>query len=183
MNKAYTLITVKDIDDGKGIIKGITSDITPDRVHDIVEPKGAKYKLPLPLLSQHAHHLPLGLITTADVTDKHIEIEAELSLDAGLEYIETAWKQIKAKLVRGLSIGYRGIEYAFLDNGGIHYKEWEWLESSAVTVPAHQNATITSVKAFDTDPEKRAIAVSTMSGANAAVERALAMRKQLGINS
>ena len=183
MNKLYGCLDIKAYDDKSRKIVGVTSTVSPDRVDDIVEPKGAQFKLPLPLLSQHDHALPIGLITKATVSDNDIEIEADIAEDSGLEYIETAWKQIKAGLVRGLSIGYRALEYTFIkDSNGIHIKTWLWLESSAVTVPANAEATITSIKSYDIDPVKRALAASAMSGANAAVERALAMRKKLGID-
>ena len=175
MNRAYALTEFKSLDDDQRLIQGVASTPSPDRMGDIVEPKGAKYKLPLPLLAQHDHHLPIGLIHTARVSDKGIEIEAEIKKDTGLDYIETTWKQIKAGLVRGLSIGFRALDYEFLKNEeGIRFKEWEWLELSAVTVPAQAQATITNLKSYDQDPSMRSIAVSALSARNQAVEQAAA---------
>ena len=54
-------------------------------------------------------------------------------------------------------------------------KEWEWLELSAVTVPAQQEATITSVKNFCENPSLRKLAISA-TGVHPAVERALKWR-------
>jgi HK97 family phage major capsid protein len=52
--------------------------------------------------------------------------------------------------VRGLSIGFKPIKYAFIDNtGGIEFAEWEWLELSAVTIAANQDASITTIKSID----------------------------------
>ena len=158
MNKAYSSFVIKDAseDNGKRIIKGIASTITPDRMDDIVEPKGAEFKLPLPLLSMHDHKLPIGLIHTFKPGSKQIEMEAEVSKDTELEYIETAWKQLKAGLVRGLSIGFRALEYAFIkETWGVHFTKWECMEVSAVTIPANAECTITSIKSFDQDPVKR----------------------------
>lgn len=156
MNRAYTTFVIKSVDDGKRVIKGIASTISPDRMDDIVEPKGARFKLPMPLLSMHDHHLPIGLIHSFTPDSKQIELEAEISKDTGLEYIETAWKQLKAGLVRGLSIGFRALEYSFIkESGGVHFKEWECYETSVVTIPANSECTITSIKSFDQDPVKR----------------------------
>lgn len=156
MNRAYSVWEVKSVDDDARIIKGVASSITPDRMEDIVEPSGAKFKLPLPLLSQHEHHLPIGHVTTANVGYEEIEVEASVVKDSGLDYIETAWKQLKAGLVRGFSIGFRPLEYAFIDGSyGIHFKEWDWYELSVVTIPANVDAKITTIKSYDQDPSKR----------------------------
>src|SRR5690606_25612995 len=62
--------------------------------------------------------------------------------------LDEAWQSIKSGLVRGLSIGFRPIKYAFLDDGGVEFSEWDWYELSAVTIPANAEASITSVKSF-----------------------------------
>ena len=53
--------------------------------------------------------------------------------------LDTAWQEIKAGLVRGLSIGFRPQEYTLLDDGsyGMRFVKWLWLELSAVTIPAN----------------------------------------------
>ena len=155
-NRAYSLFEIKSVSkaaDGKRIFSGIASTPTPDRVEDIMEPKGAQFKLPLPLLWQHDHKDPIGWITKAQVTKEGITIEAEVAdipeegrLKARLE---EAWQMIKNKLVRGLSIGFRPIESSDIEgtDWGKRYIKWEWYELSAVTVPANQEATILTVKA------------------------------------
>lgn len=149
--RAYSLITVKALDEsgGKRILRGIASTPTPDRMDDIVVPEGAKFKLPLPLLWQHDSHQPIGHVTEAKVTSAGIEIVAEIA--AGVtQYIEEAWALLKAGLVRGLSIGFRGLKWSDISGTwGVEFTEWEWLELSAVTIPANAEANILSVKKFD----------------------------------
>ena len=62
MNKqfAYSVLTVKATeDDGKTRrFSGIATTPTPDRVGDIVEPRGAQFQLPVPLLWQHDSRAP-----------------------------------------------------------------------------------------------------------------------------
>ena len=48
-NRAYAVLDIKSVDDEKGIITGIASTPAPDRMDDIVDPRGAKFKLPIPL--------------------------------------------------------------------------------------------------------------------------------------
>jgi HK97 family phage prohead protease len=174
MNKAYGVFELKSYDDDSRIVKGVASTINPDRADDIMEPSGAKFNLPMPLLSQHEHHLPIGFVKEAEVKDDRIEITAEVSKDTGLEYIETAWKQLKAKLVRGLSIGFIPLEYNFIkDSYGIHVLEWEWFELSAVTIPANAEALITTIKAYDQDPSMRSQVINALSGGNPRMQKAL----------
>ncbi len=60
-----------------------------------------------------------------------------------------AWQSVKAKLVRGVSIGFRALEYAYMESGGIRFSQTEIMELSLVTVPANASATIQSIKAMD----------------------------------
>lgn len=148
--RAYSVFEIKSADEGAGIITGIASTPDTDRVGDIVEPKGAKFKLPIPFLWQHDKGDPIGRVTEATVTPDGIHISAsiEKNLDA---QVGRYWKLLKSGLVRGLSIGFRaapgGAE--LMKSGGIRFKAWEWLELSAVTIPANASASIQSVKAFD----------------------------------
>lgn len=149
-NRAYSLLEIKEMDEDARVITGIASTPTPDRTADIVLPEGATYTLPIPLLWQHNSSQPIGHVTEAKVTKKGIEIVASIAKDV-TDDIEKAWKLIKAGLVRGLSIGFRGIDTEQIPNSwGLIYEKWEWLELSAVTIPANAEASITSVKQFDT---------------------------------
>jgi hypothetical protein len=52
--------------------------------------------------------------------------------------------------VQGLSIGFKAIEVARIEGtGGLHFLKWAFLELSAVTIPANQEATIQTVKSID----------------------------------
>ena len=63
-----------------------------------------------------------------------------------------AWQSVKAGLVRGLSIGFSGLEQAQIkDSFSLHFLKWEWLELSLVTIPANSEATIQAVKSFDAE--------------------------------
>ena len=150
-NRAYSLIEIKSIDEtnGKRLLRGIASTPSPDRMEDVVVPGGAKFKLPLPLLWQHNSGKPIGNVIEAKITAAGIEIVAEIATGV-TEYIEEAWALLKAGLVRGLSIGFRGLKWSDIaGTWGVEYSEWEWLELSAVTIPANAEATIHSVKRFD----------------------------------
>lgn len=154
MQRGYSLLETKSIDEDKREIVGIASTPTPDRMGDIVEPKGAQFQLPIPLLWQHNHSAPVGHVISAKVTAAGIEIRAKFAKveEAGTlkDRLDEAWQSVKAGLVRGLSIGFKPIESARLeDSYGMRYIKWLWLELSAVTVPANGDATIATVKTLD----------------------------------
>ncbi|WP_172332679.1 HK97 family phage prohead protease [Mangrovicoccus sp. HB161399] len=159
IERAWSTIEVKAADGEAGTITGIASTPTPDRMDDVVLPMGAKFKLPIPLLWQHRHGDPIGHVTQAKVSGKGIEIVAKVALGV-TEEIDRYWALIKAGLVRGLSIGFRGIKTAQIENSwGIEFQEWEWLELSAVTIPAQAEASIATVKHFAAGPEQPAATV------------------------
>ena len=154
MDRAYGLLELKQVDESLREISGLATSISTDRMGDVVVPDGAEFKLPIPLLSQHDSASPIGEVYEAEVTGKGIRIKARIPKDTGLDYVETAWKQIKARLVRGLSIGFRSLKHEPLDADrpwdGFKFLSWEWLELSAVTIPANAQATIQTVKMYDT---------------------------------
>lgn len=160
MKKAYSLLQVKSFDAEQRIIKGIASTPSPDRSDDIVDPQGAKFALPIPFLWQHMHSQPIGEVTEAVITDKGIEVTvqiAKIEEEGKLkDRIDEAWQSIKSGLVKGLSIGFRGITVEDIPRSwGLHFKEWEWFELSAVTVPANAEASITEIKTISKSFEQQ----------------------------
>lgn len=155
---AYSIMNIKSIKDNDPdnyIVEGIATTPTPDRMSDIVEPLGAKFKLPMPLLWQHQHNQPVGNVEFAKPNKNGIPFIAKLPkvLEEGKlkERIDEAIHSLKYKLVCAVSIGFNAIQgkYERMSNGGIRFKEWEWLELSLVTIPANADATITSIKSLD----------------------------------
>jgi HK97 family phage major capsid protein/HK97 family phage prohead protease len=151
--RAYSLLTIKSLDDDTRTFSGMATTPQPDRVGDIVEPLGATFKNPLPLLWQHDSAQPIGETTFGKPTKAGIPFTAKIAAidePASLKNrLDEAWASIKAKLVKGVSIGFRGLEYSFMESGGVRYTETEILELSVVTIPANVEATIQTIKSFD----------------------------------
>ncbi len=147
--RAYSRIEVKSINGDRRIIRGVATTPAVDRVDDIVEPLGVRFKNPLPLLWQHNHSKPIGLVKFETPTADGIPFEAELPVvkEDGIlrDRVEEAWQSMEYGLVRAVSIGFRAIEYSYMENGGVHFLETEVFELSAVTIPANEQAIITSV--------------------------------------
>lgn len=157
MKRAWAVFDVKAMDDeygGKRKFAGIATTPSTDRMGDIVEPKGAEFELPIPLLWQHDSSQPIGHVTGAKVTAKGIEVEGEIATidEPGRlkERLDEAWQMLTYKLVRGLSIGFNAVESARIEGSyGYRFLRWKWLELSAVTIPANQDCSITAIKRFD----------------------------------
>jgi HK97 family phage major capsid protein/HK97 family phage prohead protease len=153
MDRAYSVLTVKKVDPEQRIITGTATTPAPDRMGDIVEPLGVEFKNPMPLLHQHNTEEPVGTVRFDKPTAGGITFTAKMpQIDAPgplRDRVETAWEEVKAGLVRAVSIGFRPLEYSRMEDGGIRYIRSEVLELSLVTIPAQQAATIDAIKSLD----------------------------------
>jgi HK97 family phage major capsid protein/HK97 family phage prohead protease len=185
MNRAYSLIEVKNLDEDKRIFSGWATTPEVDRVNDTINPLGAVFRNPLTLLHQHNSAAPIGTVRFKKPTKSGIEFEAEIPVikEPGplKDRVDTAWGEIKNKLIRAVSVGFRPLKYAFKEDGGIDFQEIEIFELSTVSIPANAGALILDVKSiieFDThaiDSEQRA--ASGNSGSDSTKAGASASRK------
>ena len=111
VDRAWSVLTVKSVNAERREIEGIASTPSVDRVGDVVEPLGAQFSLPMPLLAHHDSRAPVGHVTHAKAGKDGITIKAKLAQIAEpgplKDRIDTAWQEIKSGLVRGLSIGFK----------------------------------------------------------------------------
>lgn len=154
-NRAYSVLNVKSIDEGQRTISGVATTPTVDRVGDIIEPLGVTFKNPMPFLWQHDHESPVGTVNFDKPTKDGITFTAKF-VDPGTvdsptlkDRLQMAWDSVRTGLVRAVSIGFRAIEYSFMeDSNGIRFIETEVYELSGVTIPANAEALITGVKSL-----------------------------------
>ncbi len=162
MNRAYSLITItKAVEDGgRRIFSGMATTPETDRMDDIVDPLGVKFTNPLALLRNHNTDQPIGKVSFNKPTSKGIGFTAEIPVvtEPGLlkDRLDMAWGEIKSGIVSAVSIGFRAIKYAFLENGGIEFQETEVYELSTVSIPANASALITTVKSIDRELRRAA---------------------------
>lgn len=154
-NRAYSFLAVKSIDEDKRIISGVATTPTVDRIGDIIDPMGVKFSNPMAFLWQHRHDQPIGNVKFEKPTKDGIDFEAHIAStdEPGTlkDRLDEAWQSIKMGLVRAVSIGFRPIEYAFMETGGIRFTECEVYELSAVTIPANADALIQHIKSVQGD--------------------------------
>jgi len=157
-----TDFTIKAVDDDQRIITGIASTPRPDRSGDVIDPLGATFTNPVPLLLSHDKNLPIGEVTFGTPTADGIPFTASLPAiaDPGplKDRVDGAWQAIKARLFKAVSPGYRALRESIKPNtfGGCDFLKTEFLELSLVTVPANADATITTYKAASPDTKPMA---------------------------
>lgn len=155
MNRAYSVLQVRSVDEDARVIRGIATTPSPDRMGDVVEPLGVSFKNPMPLLWQHNHSQPVGTVKFDKPTKDGITFEASVAIidEPGVlkDRVDEAWQSVKAGLVRAVSIGFRSLEHTVMKDGGWRFIKSEVLELSLVTIPANADATITAIKSIDTE--------------------------------
>jgi HK97 family phage major capsid protein/HK97 family phage prohead protease len=153
-DRAYSVLEIKAVSDDERLIEGIATTPSTDRMGDVIEPLGARFAAELPLLWQHDHASPVGHVKFGKPTAKGIPFTAnivKITEEGELKaLVDKAWQSVKARLVRAVSIGFRPIEYALMEGGGVRFLETEILELSLVTVPANSDCTITQIRSIDT---------------------------------
>lgn len=97
----------------------------------------------VPLLWQHKTDVPIGDLTLED-RPEGLWCSGQLLMP--LAEAQKAYLLIKAKIVKGLSIGFESIKDS-VENGVRRLKEIRLYEGSIVTFPMNESALISSVKA------------------------------------
>jgi HK97 family phage prohead protease len=96
----------------------------------------------VPLLWQHKSDRPIGTLNLIDGPDA-LRVKGQLLME--LPDARNAYSLIKARVIKGMSIGYDTIKDQ-IDNGIRLLKEVRLWEGSIVTFPMNEAAMITSVK-------------------------------------
>lgn len=168
MNRAYATLELKSFDEEQRIIEGIASTPMPDRAGDILEPAGAQFSLPMPLLWHHDQKQPIGEVFDARVTPDGIWIKARVAKidEPGRlkDRTDEAWQSMKARppLVRALSAGLIPIKTLPIKGSfGLHILKWIWAELSVVTIPQNVEATILAIKSCAAPARKDRSAMQT----------------------
>ncbi|MGF6470137.1 HK97 family phage prohead protease [Paraburkholderia youngii] len=148
--RAKSLVTINRAVDEDRIIEGIASTPTVDRYGDVVEPGGAVFRTPLPLLVNHNPAETVGQVLLGAASVAGITFRAQLAKIAEpgplKDRVDGAWQAIRAGLVAHVSIGFRALKTEQMHDGGIRYLSWEWLELSLTPLPANPNARIENVR-------------------------------------
>lgn len=162
MNRAWSLLEVKQVDDEQRVIRGVATSPTVDRVGDIVDPMGVSIRGRVKLHLYHKHDMPVGHVEFGKVSKGGIPFTAYLPevAEAGIvrERVNEAWHSVKYKLLDAVSIGFKAIEAEPIPGSyGTKFTKWEMLELSLVGVPANPDAVITAFKSCDSTAIRSAL--------------------------
>src|SRR6476619_677091 len=156
MERAYARLETKGADGAATRqLAGIATTPTPDRTGDVLDPLGATFRNPIPLLWHHDSQRPIGTVNLRPPTAAGIEFDAtipDVPAPGPLrDRVDEAWPTLKAGLITGVSIGYRVLDggVQILKSGGRRFSRVEICELSLVTVPANMDATIHTIKQLD----------------------------------
>lgn len=154
MNHLHRPLQVKSIDE-RGVFEGYGSVFgVEDHYREVVE-RGAfaktlarwraKGRMPA-LLWQHDRDKPIGVYEDMTEDEHGLAVRGRLLIDE-VPLAREAWALVKAGAIGGLSIGYRTERAEFDDRRGVLLlKELDLWETSLVTFPANEAATVTSIK-------------------------------------
>jgi Escherichia/Staphylococcus phage prohead protease len=150
VRKDFKLRLKGSVDEATGSFKGVASvygnvDLGGDVVDRGAFDKTLQEGRTFPLLWQHMPNMPIGSVQITD-SDLGLQVDGKLVLEDPQARIALA--HLKARTIKGLSIGYDTIKDS-IENGVRHLKELRLWEVSVVTFPMNEAAMVTSVKSID----------------------------------
>ena len=158
INSLFNVVEKEASDDSILTIKGYANTVSKDRAGDVIVKeaweKGAMddyLKNPI-VLAFHDYSRPVGTTISHSVTDRGLEIVAEISKAAGEVY-----NLIKDGVLKTFSVGF-SIKDADYDRGEDTFfiKDLSLYEISVVSVPANQDSTFSLAKSFDSEEAYKA---------------------------
>lgn len=169
IEKAWSLLEVKAVDEDRRVLTGWATTPTMDRVSDIVEPSGMVMRGPVKLHLYHKHDLPVGSVSFGKPSKAGVPFEASIPdvKEAGTvrERVNEALHSLKYKLLDAVSIGFRSLESEpIAGTYGTRYKKWEILELSLVGVPANPEALVTAFKSCNSNAIRYALGITSKGG-------------------
>jgi HK97 family phage major capsid protein len=145
MDRLFGTLELRAVNDELRTFEGVANTGAVDSYDTIVEPDGAEFTLPIPLLWDHNSKEPVGDITEANLVDGKWLVKGNIRKVSEEGFVkdltDRAWHNVKYRLVRGLSIGFIPLK-----TKGNRFLRWLWKELSLVTIPANQEASIVSVR-------------------------------------
>lgn len=135
------------------VISGYANTTDKDRAGDIIlrsawEAEGAlaNYKQNPILLAFHDHSKPIGNVTSFEITDKGLWVEASISRAAP----DNLYDLVKDGVLRAFSVGFRALEVDYDESENVFViKELELHEISIVAVPCNQYSVFSLVKGMN----------------------------------
>jgi hypothetical protein len=153
--RAYSIFTVKSINEDQRTFSGTATTPAVDSDGDIIEPLGVEFDNPAPLLLFHDVKMPVGTVVFQPPTADGVDFEASIPVvkEAGIvrDRVDSAWHSVKHRLITAVSVrvAAKPDDVKKMAGGGLHWLRSRIKELSLVTIPANSEATIAVVKSLD----------------------------------
>jgi HK97 family phage prohead protease len=157
VERAFSTLEIKSIDEDQRIIRGIATTPRPDRVGDVIEPMGITFGSNVKLLLHHDKTKPVGQVSFDTPTPNGVSFTAQIAkiAESGLlkDRVDEAWHSVKAGILDSVSIGFRVIDDAVerIRDQGLRFLKTEIVELSLVAVPANTDASISAFRTAHLD--------------------------------
>lgn len=153
MDRAYSLLEIRSVDEELRVIEGIATTPKVDRMGDVVDPMGVTAAKEIPLLLFHDTQRPVGTVRLGKATKAGIPFRAQIPkvIESGIlrDRVDEAWQSVKYRVIAATSIGFRVLDDAVERiETGLKFLKTEVLELSLVPIPAQDEAVITAFKAY-----------------------------------
>ena len=157
-NKNLEIKEYKEIDDET--IQILASDESLDRDNDIIKVNGWSFsnwlKTGALLYGHQPHELPVGSAEGAEIRGKKFYVYSKLAKKGTSEWHDAIRSLVDQKILKGVSVGFKVIDYEDNEFGGRTFKEQELLEVSLTPIPANANARLL-VKEYSKEIQEKLI--------------------------
>jgi HK97 family phage prohead protease len=127
-------------------IRVIASDATPDRMGDVLEPRGVQLgnfkKNPI-VLAQHDSSQPIAKCASIGVEGNAVVALIEFPPAGVSDRSDEYLRLMKSGIIQAVSVGFLPLEWEPIRGAGLRFTSWELLELSCVSVPANPSALVT----------------------------------------
>jgi uncharacterized protein len=127
-------------------VRVIASDATPDRMGDVLEPRGVQlvnYKKNPIVLAQHDSSQPIARCASIGVEGNAVVALIEFPAAGVSERSDEYLRLMKSGIIQAVSVGFLPLEWEPIRGAGLRFTSWEMLELSCVSVPANPSALVT----------------------------------------
>jgi len=150
-DRVWSRLEIKAINEDERTLEGVATTPSTDLMDDVIDPMGGEFEVPFPFMMDHGmmngSDDSVGHVIYAKPGKSGINVRIRLQRSPVLPHLDRAWEKIRLKLVNGLSIGFKPIEWEPIKGTfGLLYKRWRWLELSGVVVAANPDCSITTIK-------------------------------------
>ncbi len=146
-------LEVRSVNEDARIFEGVANSSSEDSYGTVLEPEGAVFRLPIPIHLRHDRALAVGNVVATEIRNGLRWVRGHIPKieDDGTEgtrevkrRVDAAWAEVKAGLIRGLSVEFLPIEPKSMH--AKRWTRWAWHGLGLVSAPSNADARIALVR-------------------------------------